>query len=172
MAKLPPLLPTETLARVLRTARVNGTSVLVIAGGLALLSAAARDVFGTSVGLLVAAAGAIELHGAALVRHGEPRGMNWLVTSQLYLLLVILGYVAWRLTHYDEAFMRSLINADMEQRLSAANMTVEDFLPVLRQAYVFAYVAIAVATFIYQGGMALYYNRRRPAIDTALREEL
>lgn len=171
MAKLPPLLPTETLARVLRTARVNGTSVLVIAGTLALLSAAARDVFGTGVGLLVAAAGAIELHGAGLVRQGQPRGTSWLVTSQLYLLLVVLAYVAWRITHYDEAFMRTLVTMDMEKRLSEAGLTVDDFMPMLRKAYVFAYAVIAVATFIYQGGMALYYNRRRGAVDAALREE-
>jgi len=54
--KAPPLLPEETLLRVLRVARLDGLSVLVIAGVFALISALAGDGVGAVVGLLVAGA--------------------------------------------------------------------------------------------------------------------
>ena len=52
--RAPPLLPEETLFRVLRLARFNGLSVLGIAGFFAVISAAAQDVPGALVGVLVA----------------------------------------------------------------------------------------------------------------------
>ena len=42
----PPLLPAETLRRVLRVAKMNGSSVLVISGLFALVSAAGHDLTG------------------------------------------------------------------------------------------------------------------------------
>src|SRR5678816_1370684 len=86
----PPLLPEETLARVLRLARFDGMGALVLGGMFALFAAAARDFPFAAIGLLAAGAGAVELHGAALLRQGDRRGMQWLVASQPYLLLVIL----------------------------------------------------------------------------------
>jgi len=62
------------LRRVLRVAHFDGTCVLTVAGALALASAAYHDFTGTGIGLLVAGAGAIELHGAAMMRHGEIAG--------------------------------------------------------------------------------------------------
>jgi len=92
----PPILPAETLRRVTRIARFDGLSVLIVAGGFALLSAASKDISGAVIGLLIAAAGAIELHGVALLRVGRD-GMRWLVSSQLYLMAVILAYAGFRL---------------------------------------------------------------------------
>ena len=54
----PPLLPAETLVRVLRLAKFDGLSVLLIAGVFALLAATAGDFSGALVGLLAAGAGA------------------------------------------------------------------------------------------------------------------
>ena len=94
--KAPPLLPEETLIRVLRVARLDGLSVLVISGVFALVSALAGDGLGAVVGLLVAGAGAVELHGATLLEHGEPRGIDWLTGSQGFLLATIALYCALR----------------------------------------------------------------------------
>src|SRR5580700_100147 len=64
----PPKLVSEILRSVLRVARFDGVSVLVLAGFFALVSAASGDVSGAAFGLLIAAAGAIELHGMGLLR--------------------------------------------------------------------------------------------------------
>ena len=105
-APRPPLLPAHALRRVTHIARLDGLGVLTVAGLFALASALLHDEVGTAIGLVVAGAGAIELHGVALLRHGTERGMRWLVGSQLMLLIVVLGYVVARLWHIDISMMR------------------------------------------------------------------
>lgn len=163
--RAPPLLPEETLYRVLRLARFNGLSVLVIAGFFSLVSAAGHDVPGAIVGVLVAGAGAFELHGVSLLRNGYARGTTWLVWSQLYLLAVVLVYVALRLTHVDIEPMRQILTEEQRETISISGMGEDQF---LRTIYTISSVVFGVVTFFYQGGMALYYHRRRAAIATAL----
>ena len=167
--KAPPLLPEETLLRVLRIARLDGLSVLVIAGLFALISALAGDGIGAVVGLLVAGAGAVELHGATLIEHSEPRGMNWLVGSQLFLLATIIGYCALRLVHPALGPLMAAVTDDMKTSLDTAGWTPEKFVGFV---YNTTYYAVAIVTFFYQGGMALYYLRRREAVARALAPEL
>ena len=167
--KAPPLLPEETLRRVLRVARLDGMSVLVIAGLFALISALAGDGLGAVVGLLVAGAGAVELHGAKYLEHGAARGMNWLVTSQLLLLATIIGYCGLRLLHPAVEPLRAAVTDDMKTQLEAAGWTQDAF---IRFIYNTTYVAVAIVTFFYQGGMALYYLRRREPVAQALGPEL
>ena len=164
--KAPPLLPEETLLRVLRVARLDGTSVLVIAGVFALISALAGDGLGAIVGLLVAGAGAIELHGATLIEHGESRGMDWLVGSQLFLLATVVGYCALQLLRPRLPEFPAELDALLQQNADQLGMTKQDF--VLLAFNRFIYGAVALLTVVYQGGMALYYWNRRDAVTRAL----
>lgn len=166
--KTPPLLPEETLHRVLRVANLDGMSVLAIAGILALASAAGGDYMGAAIGLLVAAAGAIELHGAGLVRAGETRGMKWVVASQPYLLVVLLGYCVLRLTNFDLSMLQAAMTDEMRETIRQAGYRVDQF---LRMVYNLTYGTLAFATLLYQGGMTIYYWRRRGAVETALEGE-
>lgn len=166
--RTPPLLPEETLHRVLRVANFDGWSVLAVAGLLALASASMGDFWGAAVGLLVAAAGAIELHGAGLLRTGEARGMKWLIASQPYLLAIIVGYCALRMWNYDPALLRAAMTSDLRESLAEAGYEEERF---LRLIYATTYLALGIGTLIYQGGMTVYYYRRRAAVMTALEAE-
>lgn len=176
MTKIPPLLPAEILLRVLRTAKFDGTTVLVLAGGLALLSAAAGDFTGAVIGILVAAAGAAELHGATLLKVAEPRGVNWLVGSQLYLLAIVLAYVGWRLLAYDPEQVKRFLDTvmtehpEMQAQLDAGGATQAELRQMLGVLYRALYLIVGVVTLIYQGGMARYYHRRRAAVTAALAE--
>jgi hypothetical protein len=164
----PPLLPAEALRRTVRLARLDGTTMLALAGVFALASAADKDVTGATVGLMVAGAGAIELHGATLLRGGMARGVNWLVASQLFLMVVVLAYVGLRLAHVDIAPLRGLLTDEQRTVLRQAGMTVDSFLMTV---YRIAYELVAAATVLYQGGMTLHYLRRRGPIATALADE-
>lgn len=176
MIPTPPLLPGETFARVLRIARFDGLSVLGFAGFYALLAAAAGDIRGAIVGVVIAGGGAIELHGVALLRHGTARGVDWLVASQIFLLIALLGYCAFRLTHLEmeplRAAFQSALQSPLMQKLWAANQeagrTEEEF---LRQVYSTTYVCLAIAAVAYQGGMTAYYLRRREPVTRALAGE-
>ena len=161
----PPLLPTEALARVLRLARVDGTGVLMVATFFALTSAAMGEFWGAVVWLLVAGAGAVELHGGTLLRDAEPRGLNWLIASQFLLLLVVLGYCTLRLVHFDLAPIREALTDEMRASLREANYGEEDF---LRVVYVTTYGVMGGLTLLYKGAVALYFFRRRAAVAAAV----
>jgi hypothetical protein len=164
----PPPLPSEVLRRVLRMAKFDGISVLAVAGAGALISAAMSNVTGSVIGLIVAGAGAIELHGAGMLRVGDGRGMRWLVSSQVYLMTAVMGYVASRLLNPDIGPLHMLVTSELADQIQQAGMTVDQYLlEVLRLVY----VSFAVVTFVYQGGMIVYYLRRRAAVATALQEE-
>jgi hypothetical protein len=169
----PPKLVSEILRSVLRIARFDGLSVLVLAGFFALVSAASGDVSGAAFGLLIAAAGAIELHGMGLLRSIDRRGMTWLVSSQLYLMTVVLGYVAYRLSNPDSDPIVKLVKAavatdgaDLQQAGLDPTKVMADFPGQLRLLY----LVVAAVTVVYQGGMAVYYLRRRNAVEAALDE--
>jgi hypothetical protein len=163
----------EILARVTRVARFDGTSVLAVSGSVALLSAACRDVTGATVGLMVAAAGAIELHGVGLLRANNIAGMRWLVSAQVWLMSVILAYVAYRIARPDiEGFIQFISTAPVgdafEQAAAQVGKTLREYVLDAFRAF---YLAVAVLTVVYQGGMAVYYLKRRGAIQVALEEE-
>ncbi|HYD83638.1 MAG TPA: hypothetical protein VEA63_06285 [Opitutus sp.] len=162
--KVPPLLPEETFHRVMRVANRDGLSVMAVAGMLALAAASIRDFSGAAVGLAVAAAGAMELHGAGLLRAGERRGMKWILVSQPYLMAVLLAYCAVRLATFDAAVLQEAVTDDLRQKIAEAGFTEER---MLRQAYTLMYGLLAIGTVIYQGAMTLYYWRRRSAVEAA-----
>ncbi|MDO8543727.1 MAG: hypothetical protein Q7S40_25070 [Opitutaceae bacterium] len=164
----PPLLPEETLTRVYRLARVDGTGVLAVAGFFACVSAAGGDFLGAIVGLLVAGAGAIELHGAALLRQGEERGITWLVGSQFFLLTTILSYCGMRLLYLEIPPIPDELRPMIEMSAAQAGLGVTEYLKLV---YRLGLWMVALVSLLYQGGMMLYYLRRRDAISRALHEE-
>lgn len=174
----PPLLVHETLRRVLRVARLDGLSILLVAGLVALLAAGAGDRQGALIGVIVALAGVLELHGASLLQSGDARGMEWLIRSQIFLLGILLAYCGWQLGHVELERLRASFHTSLQmplmQQLWAAireqdpSMTEDRF---LRQMNTTTYVALAAATLTYQTSMAVYYFRRREPVARALADE-
>jgi len=164
----PPLLPQETLVRVLRLARFDGTGSLVLGGMFALGAAAAHDIPFAAIGLLAAGAGAIELHGAALLRQGERRGMNWLVASQPFLLLVILTYCALRLWLVEIPPLPESLQGLFAVNAQQWGLSVRDYQHLLNRITMLAVATVALG---FQGGMMIYYLQRRRSVAQALKNE-
>ena len=170
--KAPPILPEVTLHRVLRVARFDGISMAAIAGLFALVSASAHDVTGAIIGVLVAGAGAMELHGASQLHGGSAGGMRWLITSQFCVMVVILGYVTWRLGHPDpllQAAFRAALKDEQRQVLVQTGVSEAEFVQMGSRM---VYFGVGLATLLYQSLMMLYYARRRGAVEQALGGEL
>ncbi len=167
----PPLLPATVLARLLRLAKLDGAVVLALAGAFTLVSASAGNQWEMLIGLLIAGAGAFELHGAGLLQGGEIRGLRWLVVSQLYLLVTVLLYVGLRLVSFDSALINLIMTDTLRQRYLDAGLTSEQIDQVVQWSYHLTYAIVGVLTIVYQGGMAIYYYRRRTAVAAALAEE-
>ena len=115
--------------------------------------------------MIKAGAGAIELHGVTLLKHADSSGMRWLIGSQLFLMASILGYCGLRLAQPDLAPLRAAITPDLKAQLDVLGLTVDEF---LGKFYRLVYQAVALVTLLYQGGMALYYLRKRAAVAAAL----
>jgi len=171
----PPLLPEESLRRVMRTARMDGFSLLGIAGLFALISAGFGDVGGAAAGVIIAAAGAIELHGASLLNARRENGMRWLVGSQVYLLAAVLSYALWRVLAYDPEWVRQLVDRLLQdplfqQEMAGLEVSESELLQMVRWIYFGGYLLLAVLSCFYQGSMAWFYRRRRAAVREALGE--
>jgi hypothetical protein len=164
----PPLLPEEVLVRVHRVARVDGMGILLVAAFFACVSAISGDAVGAIVGLLVAGCGALELHGAGLLRQGEPRSITWLVGSQFFLLVSILGYCSARLLNLQLPPIPDDLRPMVEMSAAQAGLEVEAY---LRAVYRLGLWMVALASLLYQGGMMLYYLRRRDAVYRALGDD-
>ena len=170
MANKPPPLPSEILARVLHVATLDGRLLMIVAGTLAILHAAAYQATGAIIGCLVAGAGALELHGTGMLRLGDARGMNWLVRSQLVLLAIMLIYASVKLLTPAELIMKEIHFTDeLTQTLEQTGLSKLQF---ARLFQLVAYPTIGLVTLLYQGAMAIYYHRRRAAVSTALDDDV
>jgi hypothetical protein len=163
----PPKLPSEILRRLLKVARFNGMSVIILAGLFTLLSAAELDVSGTIWGVFITAGGVAEVRGVALLKARRP-GLQWLIGSQLYLMIVILCYVCVRIVNLAKDPMLAEVTSSFKQ----AGLDMDQMPIDLQQLARTSYLAVAALTVLYQGGMAFYYFRRRAAVESAIRPEV
>lgn len=158
----------KTLRRVLLISRLDGWSLLgfaIVGIGLTLLLG---DWSSTAIGFLVGLAGWMEIHGHNRLQRRDPSGMRWLVRAQLFLLSVILVYCTTRLASFDEATMLDSLTPDVEALLKESGIERQDIAPMVHLTFVITYGVVAVVTLIYQGGLALYYRHRTPAVTEAL----
>ena len=170
MAQKPPPLPAEILQRVLRLATFDGRILMIVAGTLAVLHAASYQADGAIVGCLVAGAGALELHGAGLLRNGETRGVDWLVRSQFLLLATMLIFSAIQLIAPDLSQIDKVkFTPEMMQRLDELKLSKEQFAQLVNTI---VYSTVGIVTLIYQGAMIFFYQRHRRAVNLALAEEI
>lgn len=166
----PPPLPHETLDRVCRLARFEGRSLLILAGAFSLLAAYQRDGVGAFAGCLAAAVGVAELNGVNRLRQISLSGLSWIVGSQIALLLTIVTYAILRATRFDPVATAQLVNAETRAEFAALGLREEQIIPMLEKSYIGLYVTIGLISVVYQGGMALYYHRRRATIRRALED--
>lgn len=175
MNKTPPLLPEETLARVMRVARFHGMSVLLLSGLFALISGSSGDKPGVIAGIIAAGIGALELHGVNELQRGEPSGLRWILLSPLAMLVTILGYCSYCLTHVDLTFMQELFAAAQKSdptfkgKIEETGYTIEQATLML---YNTLYTLISIMAPVYCFVLSFYYLRRRGAVERALSTDI
>ena len=107
----------------------------------------------------------MEVHGGTLLNHYDLRGSRWLVSSQAVCLLGILVYCAVRLVFVQIPPLPEEVNALIAADARQLGMTSEEF---VRKTYVAGFILIAVLSVFYQGGMAIYYLRRKRSVAQAI----
>lgn len=120
---------------------------------------------GLAVGLALCFSASLEIKGSRLIREGQPvRGLEWAAWSQVAVFTCLLAYSSvqlWRLEHVDLAAMLSPESRQLVMDLYQIDETV--LRELLSIGASVTYVAVIVGSFLYQGGLWLFYgvNRRR-----------
>ncbi|MDR1281380.1 MAG: hypothetical protein LBK99_11235 [Opitutaceae bacterium] len=168
---MPDSLSEKKLRRVLVVSALDGWSIALFAGACTLLSLAFAERVGVFVGTLVTAGGVIELLGNRRLKRGDAGGATALVGAQLVILGTIWVYAAVNLALFDEARLLGQLTAGgagVSALLDQAGITTGDIRLLLRPAFFAFYLTVMLVTLFFQGGLALWYRNRRPAVRQAL----
>lgn len=168
MSEPPPSSQDPVLRRVLKISRINGWSVTIVAGVCTLIALLLGDLVSTAVGLLVTVGGVMEVYGRRRLLRGNASAMRWLVRAQLIVLGTIWAYAAARLASFDEELARQMATPGIQTMLTELDVTLDEIMPLVRTAFYALYGGLIAATLLYQGGLAVYYHRRRGAVARAM----
>ena len=157
--------------KIMRISTINAGSVTVFAGAFAVLNLLALSLPGVLVGVAVTAAGPLEMVGQRRLETDPRRARTWMVGSQLWLMLCVLSYCAWRALSLDPD-NPFVVFGDATQvfELVAVFGIPQGYLASLFvQAFYITYGLVAGLTLLVQGGLAVYYHSRigrlMPAAD-------
>ena len=112
-------------------------------------------------------AGAVELHGSALLRQGEA-ARHELAHCQPAVLLSFLSYCALRFWLRRTAADTRSLPVGLRGECAAMGLSVAEYQRALNRITA---MAVAVAAVGFQGGIMLYYLRRRQSVGQALAVE-
>lgn len=165
--------PQETLQRVIRVARFNGWTVVVIAGLATLAALFPPTWLDLVIGGGVFAGGVIELRGLKHLRQSADadRAVTLLVRAQLLILALIWLYSLAQVTFNLRPTVNEL--TELFAQMGADPSALADFFgmdanTLARDFCYLLYGMVSLTSVFYQGGLALYYHRRRAAVHEAL----
>src|SRR6185295_5235817 len=108
--------------------------------------------------------GVAQLRAAPRLRHGDLAAPRALARNELMLMCGIIGYCLLKLTLLRES------GADLQAEVddtSGLDLSIGELIDSLNTTMYFAFL---VVTLLYQGGLALYFLRRRPIVERYLAE--
>ena len=157
--------------KITRISTFNAWSVTFIAGSFAVLSLLALSVPGVVVGAAVAAAGPTELYGQRKLEDDPRTARTWMVGSQVWLMVCVLSYCAWRLLSLDpdNPFVVFGDAAQVFELVEVFGIPQSYLASLFIQAFYITYGLIAALTLLFQGGLAVYYRTR---IGRIIREKM
>lgn len=162
------LTPDQALTKVLKISRLNGWSVVLIAGFCTAIAAMFGDLLGILVGAMVVASGAMEVHGNHLLRRRDSGGMNWLIRAQLFLIVVIHVYSLSRILSFSGELAEANLSPLILDMVGELGLNLSEFQMLFKKVVQIVYGAVMLSTWIYQGGLAFYYSRRKALVGQAL----
>ena len=152
------------LARAAALARSNALGYAIFGGLTIVVAVFGPDVLGLAIGAIVAGVGAAQLRAVPRLRHGDSAAPRAMARNELVLLGGIIGYCVLKLTVLRESGDElqaqvgdtSGLGMDLGELVDSLNTTV--------------YSTFIAVTLLYQGGLALYFLRRRPMVERYLAE--
>jgi hypothetical protein len=144
-------------------ARSNALGYAIFGALTLLVAVFGPDVLGLAIGAIVTGVGVAQLRAVPRLRHGDPAAPNAMARNELVLMVGIVGYCVIKLVLPSEG-------ADLEAQLgdtSGLGLSIGQLADSLNTTVYATFIAV---TLIYQGGLALYFLRRRPMVERYLAE--
>jgi hypothetical protein len=145
----------KVLRRLIFISGMNGWCITALAGMCALASLLMGSWSEVTICLAITASGYMELKGRQKLKRKLPEARIWLTGSQLWLLFIIVSYAGYQLFVFDPSNMLKDLSPAEQQAMTAL---VELNTQLLSTMYRAVYIAVIIASFIYQGGLWLYYR--------------
>lgn len=162
------LTPDQALNKVLKTSRLNGWSVALFAGLCTGIATLLGDHIGFLVGLAVVASGIMEVRGNRLLHRRDSNGMRLLIRAQYLLIAVIHVYAITRILSFSGERLLETLTPAVRESLDAFALDPDELKQFVQTLTWVIYGAVILATWIYQGGLAFYYSRRKGLVEQAL----
>ncbi len=146
----------KVLRRLISISGMNGWCVTALAGVCTLISLLMGSWSGTAICLAITASGYMELTGRQKLKERLPEARIWLTGSQLWLLFIIVSYAGYQLLVFDPSNMLKDLPPAEQQAFAGL---VDSNTQLLSTMYRAVYLSVIIASFIYQGGLWLFYRR-------------
>jgi hypothetical protein len=153
------------LARAANLGRSNARGYVAF-GVLTLLFAGllGPDALGLAIGAVVTGVGVAQLRAAKRLRAADPAAPRALARNELLLLGGIAAYAILKLTLLADS------GEDLARQVGDTGGLGIDIAELSSSLNTLVYACVLAVTLIYQGGLALYFLRRRPMLERYLAE--
>lgn len=154
------------LARAAALARANATGYVIFGGLSMFVAAPGLDVLGLAIGALLTGIGVAQLRAAKRLQRAEATAPRALARNELVLMGGIVVYCLLQLTVFRTS------GAELEKQVGAVgDLGLElDFDELADAVNTTMYCTFLLVTLAYQGGMALYFQRRARVVASYLAE--
>jgi len=150
------------LARAAAVGRSNALGYVIFGGLTLLMGVSGPDVPGLAIGVILTGVGVGQLRAVPRLKHGDPEATRTLARNELLLMAGIIGYSVLKLT-----VLREVDPALKQADTGDLGLDLGELADSLTTAVYSTFIAV---TLIYQGGLSLYYKRRRPMAERYLAE--
>jgi len=153
------------LARAANLGRSNARGY-VLFGLLTLLFATlmGADVVSVTIGAVVTGVGVAQLRAAKRLRAADPAAPRALARNELLFMVGIAAYAVLKLTLLRDT------GEDLQSQIGDAGGLGLDIAELSSSLNTLVYACVLAVTVLYQGGLALYFLRRRPMLERYLAE--
>ncbi len=149
----------KLIRKVSSVAKWNGGSIAFIGGLSSLISLAFQDWGYVLLGFGVTASGLMELRGRKKLLQDEEGAGKWLKGSQLWLIVLILGYAGFKILSLDASDpLKDIPIEYVDQIKFISGMSDLEFGEYIIFLTYAVYSMVMLVTALYQGGLWLYYK--------------
>jgi len=148
------------LRRLLFVSGMNGWSVAVMTFVFTIGSLVFGEWIGVLTSLAAFASGVIELKGRSYLKTNLAQAKQYLICSQIWLFTVIFVYSVYQLISFQlPPDVQSLPPELQEALRQLMPNSIDTFGTLVKQIVQFTYLTVIGVSFLYQGGLALFYKR-------------